>query len=74
MNNTRDEKMLKSFGRHLQKIRNQKKLSLRKLGDLADVDFSQIHRIEKGQSNPTLTMLFALAGGLEIPVEELLTF
>lgn len=74
MNSTRDEKLLKKFGKHLASIRTEKKLSLRKLADIADVDFSQIHRIEKGESNPTLTMIFTLAEALNVTVEELLAF
>lgn len=74
MNSTRNEKVLKKFGKHLEKIRTEKKLSLRKLADIADVDFSQIHRIEKGESNPTLTMLLALAEALNITINELIEF
>lgn len=74
MNSTRNEKILKKFGKHLETIRKQKKLSLRKLADVADVDFSQIHRIEKGESNPTLTMILTLAEALEVSVEELIGF
>jgi len=74
MNSTRNEKILKKFGKHLEKIRKEKKLSLRKLADIADVDFSQIHRIEKGESNPTLTMILTLAEALEISVQELFDF
>ena len=72
MNNTRDEKILKRFGSNLKSIRRAKKLSLRKLADIADVDFSQIHRIEKGESNPTLTMIYALADALKVKVSELI--
>jgi transcriptional regulator with XRE-family HTH domain len=74
MNSTRDEKLLKKFGKHLASIRKEKKLSLRKLADIADVDFSQIHRIEKGESNPTLTMIVTLAEALDITIEELIAF
>jgi transcriptional regulator with XRE-family HTH domain len=74
MNSTRDEKLLKKFGKHLASIRKEKKLSLRKLADIADVDFSQIHRIEKGESNPTLTMIITLAEALEVTIEELIAF
>lgn len=66
MNSTRDDKILKEFGKRLKKYRTTKKLSIRKLSDLADVDFSQIHRIEKGESNPTLTMILTLANALNI--------
>lgn len=72
MNRTRDEKILKEFGRRLKKIRTTKKLSIRKLADIADVDFSQIHRIEKGESNPTLTMILALANALKISASDLI--
>lgn len=72
MNNTRDEKILRRFGNNLKTIRKTRKLSLRKLADIADVDFSQIHRIEKGESNPTLTMIFALAEALDIKPSELI--
>ena len=49
-------------------------MSLRKLADKADVDFSQIHRIEKGESNPSFTMLLALAGALEVEPAFLFSF
>lgn len=74
MNNTRNERILKRFGKHLEKLRTDKKLSLRKLADIADVDFSQIHRIEKGESNPTLTMIIALSEALEITPAQLIDF
>ncbi|MES2006400.1 MAG: helix-turn-helix transcriptional regulator [Bacteroidota bacterium] len=74
MNGSRDEKILKKFGKHLAKCRKESGLSLRKLADNADVDFSQIHRIEKGITNPSLTMLLSLAEGLEISIEELIQF
>ena len=71
MNSTRDKKILKKFGARLQQLREQKEFSLRRLGDEADVDFSQIHRIEKGESNPTYTMLLKLAGALGVTIQEL---
>lgn len=74
MNGIRDGKILKKFGKHLAKCRKEKGLSLRKLADNSDVDFSQIHRIEKGITNPSLTMLLALSEGLGIPIEELISF
>jgi transcriptional regulator with XRE-family HTH domain len=74
MDGKKQEKVLKRFGKHLAKCRKASGLSLRKLADNADVDFSQIHRIEKGITNPSLTMLFALADGLGITIEELIRY
>jgi transcriptional regulator with XRE-family HTH domain len=69
-----NEKRLKQFGRHLQKLREQKNLSLRELASLASMDFSQIHRIEKGKTNPGLTILLNLAESLDVSCSELMNF
>jgi transcriptional regulator with XRE-family HTH domain len=66
MNRNRDAKIIKDFGKNLKDIRKIKKLSIRKLADMADVDFSQVHRIEKGESNPTLTTIIVLAEALKV--------
>lgn len=72
MSSTRDEKILIAFGKHFQKIRKSKKISLRKLEAMADVDHSEIHRIEKGLRNPSLTTILALAKALKVNPSELL--
>ena len=72
MSGTRDEKILIAFGKHLQKVRKSRKLSLRKLEALAEVDHSEIHRIEKGMRNPSLTTILALAKALKIDPSELI--
>jgi transcriptional regulator with XRE-family HTH domain len=72
MSNTRDEKTLIAFGKHFQKIRKSKKISLRKLEALADVDYSEIHRIEKGLRNPSLTTILALSKALKVAASELI--
>ena len=72
MTATRDEKILIAFGKHFQKIRKSKKISLRKLEALADVDHSEIHRIEKGLRNPSLTTILALGKALKVNPSELI--
>ncbi|WPU94821.1 helix-turn-helix transcriptional regulator [Mucilaginibacter sabulilitoris] len=74
MSNTRNESVLVDFGKNLQKIRKKKGISLRQLEILSEVDFSEIHRLEKGKRNPTLTVIIALAKGLKIERAELLNF
>ncbi|MEO5890260.1 MAG: helix-turn-helix transcriptional regulator [Ferruginibacter sp.] len=74
MSNTRDETVLIAFGKNLQKIRKGKKISLRQLETLSEVDFSEIHRIEKGKRNPSLTVILALAKGIDVNAAELLNF
>jgi transcriptional regulator with XRE-family HTH domain len=47
-------------------------LTRQELAFEADIELSQVHRVEKGKINPTLTTLMALAKGLGIPLSELL--
>lgn len=74
MEELKKEEILKSFGTHLKKIRNEKKVSLRVLEQLSNIDYSQIHRIEKGETAPSLITLLYLAKGLGIDPKELLDF
>jgi transcriptional regulator with XRE-family HTH domain len=74
MSATRNEHILKEFGKNLRKIRTKRKISLRKLEALADVDHSEIHRLEKGMRNPSLTVIIALAKALEVQLDELIPF
>jgi transcriptional regulator with XRE-family HTH domain len=74
MSKTRDESILIAFGKHLQNIRENKKISLRALEMVSEVDHSEIHRIEKGKRNPSLTVILALAKSLEIDIKLLFDF
>ncbi|MHB8208612.1 helix-turn-helix domain-containing protein [Mucilaginibacter sp.] len=74
MSKTRDENVLIAFGNNFQKIRESKGISLRELEMLSEVDHSEIHRIEKGKRNPSLTVLLALSKGMEIDVKTLFDF
>lgn len=69
-----DRKALKKFGQHLNKLRMQKKLSLRKMEANCDIDNSKIAKIEKGRVNVTVATLIELAKGLEIHPKELLDY
>ena len=74
VNNTRDQKILTEFGAHLRAKRKEKKLTLKALAFEAEVELSQIYRIEHGKVNATLTTLKALAKALDIPFIELMDF
>ena len=80
MTNDEDSLILIAFGAHLKeiregrKIRLGKKISLRELEVLTEIDYSQIHRIEKGVTAPSLLTLKALAKGLQISLVELVDF
>lgn len=74
MNKLRDKKLLLKFGDHLRALRNKNNLSLEALAIEADVEISQIYRIEKGLINPTLSTLNTLAKALNTPLKELMNF
>lgn len=66
--------MLGLFGKQLKKHRTSRKLSLRKLAQRCDVEYSSIGRIENGQVSIQLLTVFELAKGLEIHPKELFDF
>lgn len=71
MSKTRDIKLLKTFGERLRALRTAKGLTLEQLAFAADIELSQVYRIETGKVNPTLTTIIVLANGLDITVAEL---
>ena len=72
MNNLRNSDLLIKFGERVRRLRISHNLTLEQLAFAADMELSQVHRIEKGKINPTYTTLLALASGLEISLTELI--
>lgn len=71
MNNLRNKEVLIKFGDRLRNLRTTQNLTLEQLAFAADIELSQVHRIEKGKINPTYTTLRALATGLNISISKL---
>lgn len=65
------EETLKLFGANVRKIREEKRLSLRKLSASCNINYSRIGQIESGKRNITLLTVIDLANGLEVPCAEL---
>ena len=74
MINTKDEKYLKAFGKHLRKLRKEKGFTQESLAYKADLSLSQIGRIERGEINPTLCTLKVIATTIKISVSVLVEF
>jgi len=74
VNKLRDKKLLLIFGDNLRKLRKESNMSLESLAYEADMELSQIFRIEKGKVNPTLTTLNALAKAFNISLNKLFEF
>jgi len=62
---------VKSFGNKIRLIRKEKKISMQMLANIAEIELSQIYRIETGKINPKLTTILKIATALEVDVKEL---
>jgi transcriptional regulator with XRE-family HTH domain len=72
--NLKNEKLILSFGKHIRKLREERDYSMRYLADLADVNYTQISKIETGKINTTISTAYALAKALDITLEQLFKF
>ena len=70
MNISQEEKILKEFGKKLEKLRKAKGLSYRKFSYAAELSVSYIQKLEAGLSNPSFTTLLKLAEALEVEFGE----
>jgi transcriptional regulator with XRE-family HTH domain len=66
VNKTRDKTILIQFGSRLKDIRKLKNLSQDELALEADIEKSQIYRIEKGLINPTVTSIINISRALGV--------
>ena len=71
MNNVNLEKRL---GAKIAYLRKTKRYSQEKLAEKSDISLVYIGDIERGDANPTLDKLKALANALEVEVMELFNF
>jgi transcriptional regulator with XRE-family HTH domain len=71
--NIKNDQAIKAFGERLRVLRVSKKMSQKELANLADIEVSQVSRIERGVTNLTLSTMYILAAALDIPVSEFFT-
>ncbi len=70
----RNDKFLKQFGTNLKKTRLVKNMSQEDLAFEAELDLTQIGRIERGVTNTSISLVFKIAKALKVPVKDLLDF
>lgn len=59
------------FAANVERLREARGMTQEQLGWAAGIHQTAIARIESGERKPTLTTVFKLAGGLEVPPAEL---
>jgi transcriptional regulator with XRE-family HTH domain len=68
VNDEKTKAFLKTFGKHLKAIREQKEISQEELALRADIGLNQVGRIERGEVNTSLGVIFAISNALEIDI------
>jgi transcriptional regulator with XRE-family HTH domain len=63
-----DTEYKKKIGRKIKSVRNEKKVTLRELGKLCELDYSSICRIESGQKDSRILTLINIAYNLDVDV------
>ena len=63
-------KILKAVGAHIRFLRKARKLSQEQLAERADLHYTMIGSVERGERNVTLENLAKIATGLDVPLRE----
>jgi len=72
MKKEKEQVLLQKLGERLKELRAAKGFTLEQLAYEAEIELSQVHRIEKGKINPKYTTLQILASALGTDVGHLL--
>jgi transcriptional regulator with XRE-family HTH domain len=70
----RHEKGIKEFGNNLRKVRQQQNFTQELLANRADIEISQISRIERGIINTSISQVINIANALGVHPKELFDF
>lgn len=70
----KDIAFLKGFGKQLKKLRQEKGISQAQLAYEANIEISQISRIERGLINTTIANAKLISKILDIPITKLFEF
>ena len=66
--------VLKKFGKRLQEIRKEKKVSQEELASKLHMHRTYVGMIERGERNPTVRTLYKIASSLKVKSSDLLPF
>jgi transcriptional regulator with XRE-family HTH domain len=66
------EEIKKSLGEKIRIFRLNKNLSIETLANDADMDYTQLSRIELGKINTSIFQIYKIAQALEVPLSSIL--
>jgi transcriptional regulator with XRE-family HTH domain len=70
----RDEHVIKELGKKVRAIRLTKNMTLEEFANTFDLHVNQVGRIERGETNLTISYVFLIAKKLGVDVKDLLDF
>lgn len=74
MNYKHNPEYCKAFGANFRKLREAKGIGMREFALQADIEYSQLSKIERGVTNPTISTAIYLAEALGVSHQELFAF
>lgn len=66
--------MIKEFGKKVREIRIKKNMTLEEFANTFDLHVNQVGRIERGETNLTISYIFLIAKKLDVAAKDLLDF
>jgi transcriptional regulator with XRE-family HTH domain len=66
--------VIKEFGRKVRAIRIKKNMTLEEFANTFDLHVNQVGRIERGETNLTISYIFLIAKKLGVKAKDLLDF
>ena len=69
--NIRNKEVLVKFGERLKSLRIANGMTQEELAFAADIELSQVHRLESAKTNATLSTLTAISSALEVTLSQL---
>ncbi|WP_404407118.1 helix-turn-helix domain-containing protein [Jeotgalibacillus malaysiensis] len=72
MTHVSPEDFTKQVGKILRRLRKEKEITLEETADLTGVSKLTLGKIERGEANPSLTIIWKIANGLRIPISSLM--
>jgi transcriptional regulator with XRE-family HTH domain len=70
----KNKKLIKAVGERIRQLRLELDISQEELANEAEIPLSQVGRIERGETNPTISTLYVISEALKIELSALLDF
>ena len=67
----RDDDAIKAFGKRVRELREKKGLTIEEFANSSEIHVTQVSRIERGESNVSLSYITLLASKLNVQVKDL---